>query len=82
MDSYAEAKRKDGVAYTYHDFGRIPEGERQKIDYIFVSPTFEVTQTWIPGENTTGTLMSDHNPVITLLDYQNHTTTGHDQQSY
>ena len=82
VDSYTKAGRRDGVAYTYHDFDRIPESERQKIDYIFVSPTFEVTQTWIPGENTTGTLMSDHNPVITLLDYQNHTTTGHDQQSY
>ena len=47
VDSYAEAKRKDGVAYTYHDFGRIPEGERQKIDYIFVS----ICTSWIIFSN-------------------------------
>lgn len=67
IDSYTAAKERTGVAYTYHDFDRIPEGERQKIDYILVSPTFEVLKEEITDEHTFGTLMSDHNPVIATL---------------
>lgn len=75
VDSYAVADEKAGVAYTYHDFDRIPEGKRQKIDYIFVSPAFDVQRTEIPDESTSGTLMSDHNPVITTLACPAQTTT-------
>lgn len=67
VDTYAKAMQKDGVTYTFHDFDRVPADERQKIDYVFASPSFEVVKTLIPDEQTMPRLLSDHNPVIVTL---------------
>lgn len=66
FDSYKTAEKKTGVQYTFHDFGRIqPIDNREKIDYIFVTPQIKVINSHIPQEGTVNNFcMSDHNPQI------------------
>ena len=41
-DAYKEAAQREGVDYTFHDFGRIPADSCDKIDFIFVTPQIKV----------------------------------------
>ncbi|MEG1615974.1 MAG: endonuclease/exonuclease/phosphatase family protein [Bacteroidales bacterium] len=70
-DAHKIAKEKAGVNYTFHNFDRLPEKERQIIDFIFVSPQVEVLRSEIPGANVNPEgLLSDHNPQISTLRFQ------------
>lgn len=69
-DAYKTANVKEGVSYTFHDFGKIPMDEREKIDFIFVTPQIKVNRSWIPKENADGKgLLSDHNPQLATLQF-------------
>lgn len=65
-DAYKIADKVEGVNYTWHDFGKLPDNEREKIDFIFVTPGIKVTHTFIPKEDTEA-LLSDHNPHVATL---------------
>lgn len=69
-DAYKITKKKEGVAYTFHNFGREPMAKREKIDYIFVTPQITVSDVYIPQEakGPTGYL-SDHNPHVATLKF-------------
>lgn len=69
-DAYKTADTKEGASYTYHDFGQLPMEERQKIDFIFVTPQIKVSRSWIPKENADGKgFLSDHNPQLATLQF-------------
>ena len=69
-DSYKIADKVIGVSYTFHDFGRIPEGKREKIDFIFVTPQIKVLQADIPAcSNDSIGYLSDHSPQIAVLKF-------------
>ena len=69
-DAFKIAEKKEGVDYTFHDFGRIPADSCEKIDYIFVTPQIKVTDAFIPQEpqGETG-FVSDHNPHVATLEF-------------
>lgn len=67
-DAHKAATRKEGVNYTFHDYGRIHPDSCEKIDFIFVTPQIKVNSSYIPQEaNQEGKFLSDHNPVIAHL---------------
>lgn len=67
-DSFYDAKAKKGVEYTFHNFGIVAQGERVKIDFVFVSCDVQVKNVLIPKENKShGCYLSDHCPVICKL---------------
>lgn len=69
-DAYKTADVKEGVSYTFHDFEKVPMNEREKIDFIFVTPQIKVNRSWIPKENADGKgLLSDHNPQLATLQF-------------
>lgn len=69
-DAMKIAKETDGVKYTFHDFGRVPQAEREKIDFIFVTPQINVLKNYIPEEGKeAGKILSDHNPQVTTLEF-------------
>lgn len=56
-----------GPQWSYHDFGRLPVGQRQLLDYIYVSPSIAVDRYRsiqdVPAEG----YLSDHNPIMADL---------------
>lgn len=69
-DAYKVAAKREGVNYTFHDWGKVPMKEREKIDYIFVTPQITVLDAYIPKEakDPTG-FLSDHNPHVATLEF-------------
>lgn len=67
-DAYKICDKKEGTTYTFHDFGRIALEKRQKIDFIFVTPSIKVLETKI-AENKNNFFLSDHNPHIATLEF-------------
>lgn len=69
-DAEKIAEKKEGVEYTFHDFGRLPQNELEKIDFIFVTPQIKVFSSYIPkeAEGPTGYL-SDHNPQVVKIEF-------------
>ena len=66
-DSYEVAEERLGVSYSFHKFGELSEPRR--IDFILVTPTLRVKSFNIPEEQIiNGVYMSDHNPVIALIE--------------
>lgn len=68
-DSYIISPKKQGVAYTFHGFGRIkPLENRQRIDFVFVNDQIKVKKIDIEQELPIhGTYLSDHNPIVVTL---------------
>lgn len=67
-DVHQFAKKKRGVRYTFHNFGKIPSEQRTKIDYIFVRGVKKVKSEDIAEEKVKNNIfLSDHNPIITVL---------------
>ena len=60
-DSYYKTTNHTGVTYTWHQFCQLPPDKREKIDFIFITPTIKVKQTHIE-EPAPQALLSDHNP--------------------
>ena len=71
-DSRQEAGWISGADWSFHDFGKISEPERERIDYIFVSPgDLDIVRNETPAEDDSdpGHLyLSDHAPVLTELE--------------
>lgn len=69
-DAFRIAECTEGVDYTFHNFGRLPDEQREKIDFIFVSSGIRVLKSEIPKEgNRTGAYLSDHNPQIADIEF-------------
>lgn len=69
-DAHSVAKSKTGVTYSFHNFGKIPKEQRNKIDFIFVSQEFSVEKAFITDENQPEYgIISDHNPVWAELSF-------------
>ncbi len=67
-DVHTFAKTHKGVNYTFHGFGKIQQGQRNKIDYIFVKGIKKVKCENIFREKTENNVyLSDHNPIMTVL---------------
>lgn len=65
VDAFKVCKKKEGVNYSFHNFGKILGWGKAKIDYIFVSKKIKVISVVIPRENPlNGVFLSDHNPII------------------
>ena len=69
-DAHKIAEEREGVDWTFHDWGKIPEAECEKIDFIFVTATGRVTKSIVPhpGAGPTGYL-SDHNPHLAHVEF-------------
>lgn len=69
-DAHKIAAKREGASYTFHDFGRWPKDQLEKIDFIFVTPQIKVTKSEIPQEakGPTGYL-SDHNPQVVDIEF-------------
>ena len=50
-----------GPTYTWHQFCQLPQNRREKIDFIFITPSIKVTHTHIEEPNPEA-LLTDHNP--------------------
>lgn len=68
-DAWKAAERREGVNYSFHDFGQLPVPSRAKIDFVFVSDGFRVTDYAIPAEDGAKGFLSDHNPQVVELLY-------------
>ena len=67
-DVHEFAKKRKGVNYTFHNFGKTPVGQRNKIDYIFVRGIKKVKSEEILEEKQINNVfLSDHNPIIAVL---------------
>lgn len=67
LDSRKVAGQVSGPPWTFHGFGRLAESERTLIDYIFVSPHFQVIEYSNISELKGEIYYSDHNPVMVVL---------------
>ncbi len=69
-DAHKIAGVREGVEYTFHGFGRVPVAERSKIDFVLVTPSIQVSKSFIPGivEHAV-TYLSDHNPQVVDLKF-------------
>jgi len=76
-DAHKVAQQVEGPSYSWHDWGMQPMAEREKIDFVFVTPTIEVISSKIYQEHLVDSLkpetqwgyISDHNPVVTELKF-------------
>lgn len=69
-DAYKIADEVEGVDYTFHDFGKIPVSECEKIDFIFVTPNIKVLNAEIQEEgNDSIGFLSDHNPYWVKIEF-------------
>lgn len=69
VDSRIVADTVSGPAWTFHDFGRVPEAEREIIDYAFVTPATHVRSYTITDNTADEPLTeSDHCPVTIVID--------------
>ena len=61
LDAYHMTRKHTGATYTWHQFCQLPPDKREKIDFIFITPTIKVKQTHIE-EPQPDAMLSDHNP--------------------
>ena len=62
IDSRSVSTIVYGPSYSFHDFGRLEENQRNIIDYIFIKGNVEVDKYRIIDDSACGYL-SDHNPI-------------------
>lgn len=67
VDSRSSAVAVAGPSWSFHGFGRVPEEQRQLIDFIFISPNYRVLEYQNIFEEIGNTYYSDHNPVLLRL---------------
>lgn len=60
---------RSGSAWSFSDFGQLPEEERPLIDYVFYSGGLEVVSCSILPDTLGGGYLSDHAPVEARLKY-------------
>ena len=71
-DSFYIAKKRKGVAYSFHSFGKsMPIEKRYRPDMVFVTSQISVKLFDIPKEKMIkGVYMTDHCPVVVDVDIQ------------
>lgn len=62
------AELKYGPEWTFHDYGRIPMGDRSWIDYIFVKGDFKVYSNGVITDTLNHLYPSDHCPVMSVIE--------------
>ena len=67
FDSRTLPFAEDEAEWTFHDFGRLPEGERPYIDYIFVSSGILVDDYRVMDEKLNDVYLSDHRPIVARM---------------
>lgn len=67
IDSKSIASKISGSDWTFHDFGRLPIDQRERIDYIFVSKQVNVLDYETLPDTLNSIFVSDHKPVYTKL---------------
>lgn len=67
VDSRSSATVVAGPSWSFHGFGRVPEEQRQLIDFIFTSRHFRVLEYQNIFGKIGNTFYSDHNPVLVRL---------------
>jgi endonuclease/exonuclease/phosphatase family metal-dependent hydrolase len=60
--------RFTGPRHSYHDFGRLPAERRQLIDHILVKNARAVTLVQVLDLQATGSYISDHYPVLAIVE--------------
>lgn len=60
----ATTLKQDG---TFHNFGKIPVDQQERIDYILISPQLETTSYKIISTEKRGLYLSDHNIVVAQI---------------
>lgn len=60
-DAYHMTTNHSGPTYTWHQFCQLPQNKREKIDFIFITPSIKVSRTHIEEPNPQA-LLTDHNP--------------------
>ena len=63
------APERHGTAWSFSDFGQLPEEERPLIDYVFCGGGLEVRSCSILPDTLGGGYLSDHAPVEARLKY-------------
>lgn len=63
-DSRSVAKLVYGPEWTFHDFGRKPLENRNRIDYVFVRGGIDVNRYGSLAETEGAEFVSDHNPLL------------------
>ena len=58
---------RSGSAWSFSDFGQIPEAERPLLDYIFVSGDIEAVRYEVLPDTFDGGYVSDHAPVMAVV---------------
>mgnify|MGYP004451029705 CR=1 FL=1 len=77
LDAHKQVAASSGPDYTWHDWGMQPMRDREKIDFIFVTPTIKVKQASIYQEHHVDSIkpetqwgyISDHNPIVAELEF-------------
>ncbi|HHT53346.1 MAG TPA: endonuclease/exonuclease/phosphatase family protein [Clostridiales bacterium] len=58
-----------GLPGTFHGFGRVPDQEKSKIDYIFTDLPCDTSESFVvPDIPEEGVYISDHNPVCAFIE--------------
>ena len=76
-DAHKKSPAMAGPHYSWHDWGQQPMIDREKIDFIFVTPTITVNSAFIYQEHAVASLkpetqwgyISDHNPIVAELEF-------------
>ncbi len=53
-----------GPSWSFHDFGRLTGNQRELLDYVFVSHTFQINKYRVIKDTPEQGFLSDHNPVL------------------
>ena len=67
--AWETAPERHGTAWSFSDFGQLPEEERPLIDYVFCGGGLEVRSCSILPDTLGGGYLSDHAPVEARLKY-------------
>lgn len=67
IDSKSIAAKVTGTDWTFHDFGRLPDDKRERIDYIFVSKQIKVSEYETTADKLNDIFLSDHKPVLARI---------------
>ncbi len=69
IDTFREAHPEDQDVYTFHGYDDNPE-TKEKIDYIFVSPSLKTVEAAILRQKDGDLFASDHYPVTAVVTYR------------
>lgn len=69
QNAHDVAAEKSGPAWSFSDFGKLPEARREMIDYIFIGGGFTARSYAVLPQEYDGGYLSDHAPVEAYLQF-------------